>query len=109
MTLNSQKITFALAVSFVAMLSISCDPLHKSKCEWYLIPEKKHIDTVKAGWVSLCAKNYTIGRQKCFIQTKISFAEKNYGRVFKLNDLELDEKTFPRKVLKIKFCAKKAN
>ncbi len=82
----------------------ACDPLHKSKCEWYLIPEPEHKDLVQPGWVSLCARNYTINRQKCYLQAKLSYSEALYGQAFRYNDMKIDDNTFPRKVLEVKTC-----
>lgn len=96
--------TNSLIFLLVAIWVSGCDPNHKKKCEWHLVPELRHKQTVEPGWVSLCAKNYVTMKQKCFIQAKLGFSEKIYGRKFRYVDLELDEKSFPKKVSTIKFC-----
>lgn len=97
---TSKTILVLLSLGLVT----SCDPDRKKKCEWYLVPELRHKDTVEAGWVSLCAKNYTTMKQKCFIQAKLDYAEKVFGKKFKYSDMKLDDKGFPKKVKSIEFC-----
>lgn len=88
----------------VVFLLISCDEDRHKKCEWYLIPEPDHREMVKKGWVSLCARNYTNNKQRCFLQAKLGYAEKVYGTAFRFTDLKLDKEVFPRKVVSIKAC-----
>ncbi len=85
------------------ILLMGCDPNRHQKCEWYLVPEPDHIDLVEKGWVSLCARNYHNNKQRCFIQAKLDFAEKIYGKAFRFSNLELDD-SHPAKVKSIKIC-----
>ena len=86
-------------------LLLSCDPYRKDKCEWYLEPEPKHREFVEKGWVSLCARNFELGRQQCFLQARLEFAEKVFGKKFRYSTLKLDEKSFPRKIIDLKVCS----
>lgn len=88
---------------FFIIILLGCDPQRHKKCEWYLVPEPDHIELVAKGWVSLCARNYQNNKQRCFIQAKLDFAEKVYGKAFRFSDLELD-KSNPNKVISIKIC-----
>ena len=88
---------------FIANLS-GCDPHRKSKCEWYLVPEPKHKHIVKPGWVSLCAKNYELGRQKCFFTAEYGVAENMLNKPFVYNEMEFENSEFPKPIQAIKPC-----
>jgi hypothetical protein len=81
-----------------------CDPEHKDKCEWYLVPEPKQAHLVERGWVSLCARNYVIKKQKCYFKAPLKFAEAVYGKPFKLTSMKYEKKPIPRKIISIKPC-----
>lgn len=84
---------------------IGCDPSHKDKCEWYLVPEPAHINLVPEGWVSLCARNYLINKQQCYLKATLDFAKAVNGKAFRFSQLKIDENgPFPREVLKINTC-----
>lgn len=89
----------------LAVLSTSCDPDRKRKCEWYLVPEPDHIDRVDEGMIPVCARNFTNYRQYCRLQATLKFTEEQYGRRFRFVDMEIDKTgTFPRRVVSIKYC-----
>ena len=85
-------------------LLTSCDPERKRKCEWYLVPELDHMDQVEGNWVTLCARNYTTRKQRCYLKAPLEFAEKIYGKTFRLVDLEYEKKPRPRKIIRVKTC-----
>lgn len=91
---------------FVQLLSglVACDPQHLDKCEWYLVPEMDHKHLVKGQWVPLCARNYTTKKQKCYLKSKIDFAEKVYGKAFIYSSLKLDKSSRPYAVLSLNTC-----
>ena len=91
-------------LGLLALVVAGCDPFRKKKCEWYLVPEPKHIDQVGMGFVSLCATNYILDRRRCYLQAKIELAEKMYGKPFRYSELELSEKEFPRTVVNVVEC-----
>ncbi|RYZ52274.1 MAG: hypothetical protein EOP07_19895 [Proteobacteria bacterium] len=94
-----------LPLVLLAMSLIACDPTHKDKCEWYLVPEPSQINLVPEGWVSLCARNFVINKQKCYLKSTIEFAKAVNGRTFRLSRLKIDETgPYPREVLKISAC-----
>ena len=93
-----------MASIFVFTVLLGCDPLRKEKCEWYLVPEPSHRHLVEKGWVSLCARNYELGKQKCYYTAKLKFAEKIYGQAFKMTSLKIQDDSFPRKVVSIEAC-----
>ena len=84
----------------------ACDPDRHKKCEWYLVPEPDHRELVGKGWVSLCARNFTTNKQRCFLQSELDFAKKMYGQAFIFDTLETD-KSYPRKILNLKTCTPK--
>ena len=96
-----------IILSLVIFLSLACDPDRHNECEWYLMPEPNHIELVEKGWVSLCARNYVTNKQRCFIQGKLDFAEKIYGKAFRFTTLELDDSSYPQKVKSVKVCTPK--
>lgn len=95
------KMLFALSSAFWLM---ACDPQRKGKCEWYILPELEHKETVGGEWVPLCARNFVTGKQKCFLKAKVDFAEKIYNKPFKFDEIELDQSAFPREILSVKTC-----
>ncbi|NRA65492.1 MAG: hypothetical protein HRU19_13475 [Pseudobacteriovorax sp.] len=82
---------------------VSCDPDRHKKCEWYLVPEPDHRELVEDGWVSLCARNYTTNKQRCFLQAKFDFAKEMYGKPITFDSLKMD-KSYPRKISAAKVC-----
>ena len=103
--------TKLLGAMLIAFGISACDPDRHKECEWYLVPEPDHRELVKEGWVSLCARNYENNKQRCYLQAKISYAEKVYGTPFRFTSLKLDKTAFPRKIISIKACraARKRN
>lgn len=99
-SINLFGITLFLAIGTL----LSCDMLRQRKCEWYLVPEPKHRHLIEKGWVTLCAKNYRLGRQKCFLKAPLKLAEEMYGKPFRYSELKLKETEFPREVLEVKPC-----
>lgn len=67
-------------------------------------PEVKHKYLVEPGWVSLCARNYKLSKQKCYYKAKYDFAIKIYGKPFRLSSLEIKEGTFPREITNLNTC-----
>ena len=93
-----------LSIILIVGFFSACDPFRKEKCEWYLVPEPEHRHLVEKGWVSLCARNYELNKQKCYYTAKLKFAEKIYGQAFKMTSLKIEDGTFPRKVISIQAC-----
>lgn len=94
-----------IALSLTTLTLVACDPSHKEKCEWYLVPEPADIELVPEGWVSLCARNYVINKQKCYLKSTLEMAKAAHGKPFKLSRLKVDESgPFPREVIKINTC-----
>ena len=86
-------------------LAAACDPNHKDKCEWYLVPEPKFVDVVPEGYVSLCARNYVVNKQKCHMKGTLEFSKAVFGKTFRYSSLRIDDKgLYPREVLGIKTC-----
>jgi len=90
---------------FGLLLLAGCDLNHERKCEWYLVPEPKNADKADAGYIPVCARNYTTNKQNCLLQAKFDFVKENFERKFRLVDMDVDEEgRFPRKVKSIKYC-----
>ncbi len=82
-----------------------CDPFHKEKCEWYLVPEPDHVDLVEPGWVSLCARNYVINKERCYLKSTLEFAKEVNGKLIRLSSLKVSETgPYPREILSVKTC-----
>lgn len=97
-----KRLLLGLTAGFIL---VGCDPSHKEECEWYLVPEPAQIDLVPEGWVSLCARNYVINKQKCYLKATLDMAKAVNGVPFKLSRMKIDESgPFPREVLKINKC-----
>lgn len=88
----------------LSLASLACDPLHKDKCEWYLMPDKDFTEFLKPGWAGLCARNLTIKKEKCLFTAPIEFAESAFGKPFKLKDLNYKENNHLREIIDIKLC-----
>lgn len=94
-----------LSLLLFALLLSSCDPFRKEKCEWYLVPEPDHIDLVEPGWVSLCARNYVNGKQRCYLKATLEYAKAVNGKPFRLSTMKVREVgLYPREVESIKAC-----
>ena len=99
------RILLIISITTFMFVLSACDPLHKDKCEWYLDPEPKHRDLITPGWVSVCARNFEINRQKCYLKMRFDMAKKVFNKPFKLSDLVLKEDVFPREVLSVTLCS----
>jgi hypothetical protein len=98
------KLWLNLGLLILPLLA-GCDPYHKDKCEWYLVPEPDHVDLVEPGWVSLCARNFVINKQRCYLKSTIEFAKEVNGKLIRLSSLKIAEKgPYPREILSVKTC-----
>jgi hypothetical protein len=89
----------------VLPLLAGCDPFHKEKCEWYLVPEPDHVELVEPGWVSLCARNYVINKERCYLKSTLEFAKEVNGKLIRLSSLKIAETgPYPREILSVKTC-----
>lgn len=95
-----------LKLGFLALpLLAGCDPFHKEKCEWYLVPEPDHVDLVEPGWVALCARNYVINKERCYLKSTLEFAKEVNGKLVRLSSLKIAETgVYPREILSVKTC-----
>jgi hypothetical protein len=94
-----------------ALLMISgfgCDPEHKNKCQWYLIPDldRKDNTDMNEGMIPVCARNLSINKQDCRLQASLEFAENAFNKKFKYNDMKIKSVLLPREITEIKFCGK---
>lgn len=102
--MNKSFIRFAFFALLTLFMS-GCDPYHKNKCAWYLVPEPDHISLVEPGWVSLCARNYQNDKQRCYIKATLEYAKAVNGKPFRLSTMKLREDgPYPREILSIKSC-----
>jgi len=102
-TAKSAAIFFG-SIAVLIVIYFNIDFYSKKKCEWYLVPDLKNKHLVESGWVSLCARNYKVDRQKCYFQSKLELAEAIYGKPIRYSDMEIDESQFPRVVLNAPLC-----
>jgi len=96
------------SIVLVAIVYFNIDFYNKNKCEWYLVPDLKNKHLIEPGWVSLCARNYKIDRQKCYLQSKLELAEAVYGKPLRYADIKINEDQFPRVVLSAPICEKES-
>ncbi len=104
--MNSRdKYRHYLLVTGICLFVAACDPFHKDKCEWYLVPEPDHVQHVDPGWVALCARNYVVNKQRCYLKSTLKFAKAVQGKTIRLSSLNTDENgTYPREILSVKTC-----
>ena len=99
------KMKILLSSLFILTTHTACELFQRSKCEWYLVPEVKHKDLVEPGWVALCARNYKLGKEKCYLKAKLDFAEYIYGKPFRYTSMKTKDEGFPREVLSVELCS----
>lgn len=98
-----QRIHHIMTVLLLAQLLGACDPHRKTKCEWYLVPFPEGNHAMEEGWVSLCAANFKLGRQRCYFTAKPNFVEQVNGIPFRYSTMEYTD-TFPKRILKLETC-----
>jgi hypothetical protein len=86
---TKRQISIFFLFSTLIIMLAGCDSDRLKKCEWYLVPEKEHIDYVANGWVSICARNYVNKRQRCYLKMKIEDAERVYGKPVQFSSLDI--------------------
>lgn len=94
------KLSLILAIFIIS----SCDPEHKKKCEWYLVPDTDRIGQVDEKYIPVCARNFIINKQDCRLQTTLEFAKKVHKRKFRYVDLKVKDYGLPRTIEYIEFC-----
>ncbi|NRA66516.1 MAG: hypothetical protein HRU19_18655 [Pseudobacteriovorax sp.] len=101
---RSKVYAYSFTTAFmVGCYLTACDPERQKRCEWYLVPNPKANNLMEPGWVSLCAANFELGRQKCLFTAKPEFVERFNGVPFKLSEMEYHE-DIPRKITSITVC-----
>lgn len=84
------KIIRRIFVLLSVLLMVGCDMQRHDECEWYLVPEPRHIKMVEEGWVSICARNYVTNKEKCYLRLPIDKAENVFGKTVTFSSLKLD-------------------
>lgn len=98
------KAMILLGLFAAGFMLTACDPYHKNKCEWYLVPEPDHADSVESGWVALCARNYVINKQRCQLRAKLGFAKKVFNKPFRYTSLKVKPGKYPKEVESVTLC-----
>jgi hypothetical protein len=83
---------------------MGCDPEHRKKCEWYLVPDTDKISEADPGYIRVCARNYVVNKQDCRLQTTLDFAVKVEKKKFRYTDLKIKSFAMPRKIDQIELC-----
>ena len=94
---------------YILMLSIilsSCDWQRLKKCEWYLIPDTDNVEIANEGFVTICVKNYNIGRKKCYLELEYDKAVAVYKKTIRYSTMEIDYSVYPRRILSYEVCQK---
>jgi hypothetical protein len=100
---NSRFLKGLMILSFLSIMA-GCDLYHKNKCEWYLVPEPKHVDRVEPGWVALCARNFEINKQRCNLKAPLAFSKKVFNKPFRYSSLKVKPGRYPKEVESITLC-----
>ena len=90
-------------ISLLTLLA-GCDPEHKKKCEWYLVPDTDRIKEAEQGLMRVCARNYIVNKEDCRLQATIDFAERAYTKKFRYVDMTVEHLGTPRKIETITYC-----
>ena len=85
-------------------MQLSCDCQRTSECEWSFAVDEKNIDLASEGFVTLCIRNYKIGKQKCFLEIEEEKAEKILKTSVIYQEVEIDASTMPRRIKSYKSC-----
>lgn len=93
------------SIAVAAAVYMNLDFYNKDKCEWFLVPDLKNKELIEPGFVSLCARNYKIDRQKCYLQSTLELAEGIYNKPIRYADMKIDEDKFPRMVVSAPPCS----
>lgn len=101
-----ERIRKLLIGLYCLLFVAACDPDHKKKCEWYLVPDTDRAGKSDPGFIPVCARNYVANKQDCRLQTKLSFAKKVYNMTFRYTDLKVQDFGLPRTIDSITFCSK---
>lgn len=96
------KLIFTIAA--ILLLTTACDPEHKKKCEWYLMPDTNRIGQVQEGMIPVCAINLVVNKEDCRLQSTLDFAKSAYNKKFIYDDMKVKSLAIPRTVDTIKFC-----
>lgn len=95
-----------LIVSMSTLFLLGCDPEHREKCEWFLVPDVDRAGQADEGYIPVCARNFVVNKQDCRLQTTLEFAEKVYKRPFRYTELKVKRYAKPRTIAEIRFCDK---
>ena len=95
---------FWLLVIMTMNLS-GCDPEHRKKCEWYLMPDpaRREDTKIESGMIPVCARNLVVNKEDCRFQAPFEFAQQAWNRKFRYVDIESGV-ALPRKITNINFC-----
>ena len=93
-----------LILGSVIMLLSGCDPEHRKRCEWYLIPEPESTISIAPGFIPVCARNFVTNKQDCRMQATLEFAQNIYNKKFKHSEIKTDGPGIPRTIESIPLC-----
>lgn len=85
----------------------ACDCQRKSKCEWYIEPDLDNKKYASEGFVTVCVKNYELGKQKCFLELPLEEAKRVYQKRVTYQSLEIDHTVMPRRIKRFQICQTK--
>jgi hypothetical protein len=100
-----RALLFFGSIGVAVAVYLNVDFYNKDKCEWYLVPDLKNKELIEPGFVSLCARNYKIDRQKCYLQSTLALAEGIYNKPIRFSDMQIDEDKFPKMVVSAPPCS----
>ena len=72
----TNKYTASLIALFgIGFILTSCDPDHKKKCEWHLMPDPTSKSKTEEGYIPVCARNLVVNKEDCRLQAKLEYAK----------------------------------
>ena len=91
---------------FLGLTQSACDPEHRKKCEWFLIPDTARKDDPKIdqGFIPVCARNLVVNKEDCRLQATPEFAKSAWNKKFRYTDLKTDGIKLPQRVSQIDYC-----
>jgi hypothetical protein len=95
-----------MAILVIGAALTGCDPEHRKKCEWYLMPDpaRREDPKIDSGMIPVCARNLVVNKEDCRFQANLELAQAAWNKKFRYVDVEVSSPALPRKISKITYC-----
>ena len=101
MSENSMK---KILMVILSIFVISCDCQRKNECEWKIEVDYEHQESVSKGFVGMCVRNYTLNKQKCYIEIEKNRVKDLEGKMFRYKDINIEYSKKYRRIIDYKTC-----